>query len=533
MVNTLDCFLIGHNEMDFNKYENLIRTMGVNSGAYRDLSKNFIQYHNKLYTIIDIFNYVYNKPGKILPALNLGNTFSSTIAYLGTFLNRHGFSFDYVNSFQNEKEDMRDKLKKENIITIAIITTLYTIPFPIIEIINYVRKYNRSAKIIVGGPFINTHFRILSLSQLHLLFEYIGADYYVNSSQGESTLILLIDAIKKCKRLENINNITFKDGDKFISTSLRQEKNILSENTVNWNLFADRITENVSVRTAISCPFKCAFCGFPQRSGIYQIMDIKSLEIELNTLANIASVKIINFIDDTFNIPYYRFKNILKMINKNNYNFRWFSNFRCQYADDDIIALMKNSGCLGVFLGLESGDNRMLKVMNKKACVQDYYKGITMLRNSGIITHGNFIVGFPGETDGTAAETTDFIRRSGLDFFRSQLWFCESITPIWNDRDMYKIKGSQFEWSHSTMDSKIACNIIDKTFMSITNPVWIPQYNFDFNGIFHLINRGLTLPQIKKFLTVFNEAVKANLKKLEDINIINDIFKPTQQIFLI
>jgi radical SAM PhpK family P-methyltransferase len=282
---------------------------------------------------------------------------------------------------------------------------------------------------------------------------------------------------------------------------------------VNWDLFSDRVGEFVPVRTAISCPFRCAFCGFPEHAGQHQTADIEAVENELNRLARIKPVKSVNIIDDTFNIPPRRFKEILRLMVKNKYPFKWNSHFRCQFVDRETVQLMKESGCEGVFLGIESGSNRILKNMNKATTVEKYLAGIKLLEEYGILTFGSFIVGFPGETEETVQDTIQFIEESGLDFFRAQLWYCEPVTPIWRKREEYKISGSNFQWTHNTMDSQKACDLIEEIFLAIKNPIWVPQYNFECDGLFKLIHRGFTLEEVKHFLINFNNAVKERLEE--------------------
>jgi radical SAM PhpK family P-methyltransferase len=281
---------------------------------------------------------------------------------------------------------------------------------------------------------------------------------------------------------------------------------------VNWDLFAPNAGEYVNVRTAISCPFACAFCGFPEHAGKYQPAEVAALEQELTQLDRIGTVKSVYFIDDTFNVPVKRFKDILRMIIKNRYRFRWHCNFRCQFSDREMVELMKESGCIGVFLGIESGNNQILKNMNKKASREKYLEGAALLKEYGIVTHGSFIVGFPGETEETVNDTITFIQESQLDFYRAQLWYCETITPIWREREKYKIKGSQYEWSHATMDSKTACDLVDKIFFTIRDSVWVPQYNFEFDHMVHLIHRGMSIRQAKDFLKAFYMGIRERME---------------------
>lgn len=510
----IDCLIIGHNEMDFPAYEETLRQTDQNSGAYRDLNMNFVCYNNRPYYASEVFNLFCRgdgPPDKRIPPLDMLDTFSATIACLGTFLNKHGLTFDYIHSFQAEKDRLAKLLAQENIVTIAITTTLYVSFFPVLEIIEFIRKYNRTARIVVGGPFVSTGIRTQDAPGLDYLFGLMGADFYVNSSQGEATLVKLIHRLKNQLPVEQVNNIYYKTPAGYVSTPVAREDNRLSENMVNWNLFAHRLGEHAAVRTSISCPFSCAFCGFPQHAGEYQTADTKKIEEELNQLEKIRTLKSIHFIDDTFNIPVKRFKEILRMIIKNNYSFKWHSYFRCQYADEEMVKMMKDSGCEGVFLGIESGSKKILNNMNKKVKPGEYLKGIELLNRHNIIAYGNFIIGFPGETAETVEQTEGFIEKSGLDFFHAQAWYCEPITPIWQERDKYKIKGESFQWSHATMDSTIASDLVEGIFLRSKKSLWVPQYNFSLDNIFHLVHRGICMERIRNFLAAFNQGIKEKL----------------------
>jgi radical SAM PhpK family P-methyltransferase len=334
---------------------------------------------------------------------------------------------------------------------------------------------------------------------------------YINSSQGEAALADLISAIKNNGDISKVNNIHYKLKNSYIKTEIKEENNLLNENMVDWTLFKNRLGKFANLRTAISCPYACAFCGFPQHAGKYQTTDVDKIEQELNSLKEAGNVESINFIDDTFNVPAERFKDILRMMIRNKYNFKWHSYFRCQFADEETISLMKESGCEGVFLGIESGNEQILKNMNKAAALDKYRNGIKLLRENNIITFASFIVGFPGETRETVQDTINFIEETKPDFYRAQLWYCEPITPVWNEKDKYNIKGSNFEWSHATMDSKTGCDLIEEMFLNVKNSVWLSQYNFDFVNLFHMLQRGLSLQEIKHFVNGFNLGVKHKL----------------------
>ncbi|NIM16721.1 MAG: PhpK family radical SAM P-methyltransferase [Candidatus Aminicenantes bacterium] len=515
MNKTIDCLLIGYHEVDFTEHVKMVRKLGENSGIFHKLNLDFIQYNNKPYHLAGIFNLLCREDsslGSSIKPVHMGDTFSLAISYLGTYLQRRGFKFDYVNTVKYEKEELVKKLREENILTIAITTTYYVTPLPILEIMNIVKEHNRTARVIIGGPFIASQVRTQDPKALEYTFDSLGADFYVNSSQGETSLVKIINALKNNLPLSQINNIYYKTDKGYRATPVVREDNKLSENIPGWEMFKDSVGEYVNIRTSISCPFSCSFCGFPEFAGKYRTVDVHTIEQELDLVSGIESVKSVHFIDDTFNVPVERFKNFLKMMVRKKYTFKWHSFFRCQYADRETVELMKESGCEGVYLGLESGSNQMLKKMNKSAVVEDYFKGIALLKEYEILNYGSFILGFPGETYETVLETIKLIKESELDFYQCKLWFCDPIAPIMKEKEKYNIACRQYEWSHNTMNFRKAYELVDEIFLSIDKSIRVPDYGFDFPTVFHLTNRGLDLEQVKCFIKCFNEGVKEKIK---------------------
>lgn len=509
----IDCLIIGFNDTNFHEYVSMVKSMGQNSGAYRDLNLYYLNYQNEARHALDLLNHFHfeDQDGPHKPFHN-SDFLWPVITYLGTYLHRRGLSFDYVNLFHPD-ENLKSKLQEEEILTIAITTTLYVSVQPILEIISFIRKYNKTAKIIVGGPFIVNQFKALQKPALSSLLKYIDSDFYVNSSEGEYTLAKLISTLKTGGDLADLANIAYKQNKGYIVTATQVESNPLEENIVNYSLFPrEEFGEFVTLRTAKSCPFSCSFCGFPQRAGKYTYLSVEHVEHELNQIRDIGTVNTLTFIDDTFNVPKGRFKQILRMMIRNKYNFKWNSFYRSDHGDEETIALMRDAGCEGVFLGTESGSDEQLQRMNKTARQRHYKEAIPLFRDAGIVTHANLIIGFPGETRETVQETVDFIEEAQPDFFRAQLWYCDPMTPIWDRREEFGVQGRAFNWSHATMDAAMACDLIDQMFLSVTNSTWLPQNGFELWSVFYLQRKNMPLSQIKTYLSAFNAAVKEKLK---------------------
>ena len=510
-----DCVFIGHNDGHFPDYVDLIRSLDSDLAAWRRLSLSFVEIDGVPYRSMDVINLYNGRDGGHRPRLTNLDAFSPTIAYLASYVSRRGFSTDYVHLFQEEKETLA-RLLQDDVLTVAISTTLYVGTWWLDEVIAFVREHNPSATIIVGGPYIYNQSVFSSAEELGELFEHLDADVYVISQQGELALSRVLDALKHGRSLDGIDNIAFRRRGRYVRTGTSVESNGLADNLVDYDLFPrERIGEFMSVRTSTSCPFACAFCSFPQQAGKYAYEGVDVVEKELDRVRRIGTITNLTFIDDTFNVPMGRFKEILRMMIRNGYEFRWNSFLRADHVDTECIDLMRRSGCEGVFLGAESGSDAMLKRMNKTSRSEHYRRVIPQLKDAGILTHCSFIVGFPGETLDTIQETVDLIEEARPDTYRAQTWYCDRTTPIWQKRKEIGLKGSAFDWSHPTMDSTTAADIVEDLFLTIENSIWLQQYGFELRSLFYLQRKGMPLDQVMTFLGRFNDVIKFKLRHPE------------------
>jgi len=501
----LDCVVIGYNELPFDQYESFLRKYGENSEAYRDLKFSFVDLGNKKLDYVGLMNHVSSlargRNGNPEEAYKSGDIPNLAAAYLTTFLRRRGFETQYINLFQYEKQRLIDFLA-EDPLCVAITTTFYVVNLPVNEMVEFIRQHNSKVKIVVGGPLISNHYRNNEGEQFATAVEDIGADIYVIEGQGELTLSRVVSCLKNGDDLSSVPNLAYFENGKLQRTKSVVENNSLDENVIDWGGFRERaLGPTIQTRTARSCAFKCSFCNYPTRAGALTLASLETIERELDSMTQLGDVTNAVFIDDTFNVPFPRFKEICRMMIRKKYNLNWFSYFRCSNSDEEAIDLMAESGCKGVFLGVESGSPTILTNMNKSATVEKYTKGIEWLRQRGILTFASMITGFPGETDTTVGETIDFIRETKPDYYRSQMWYCEPGTPIQNRREEFRIQGEGFVWNHATMDSLEAMDHIDRMFLTIKESIWLPQWSFDFWIIPYLLGKGISLGQFKQFMT--------------------------------
>jgi radical SAM PhpK family P-methyltransferase len=522
---TTDCLLVGYNDSIFTDSLQIVRAMGKDSGAYRDINLAFIEMDGKPYRCMDLLNHFVGDAASTTHGQYDNSDFiSSAILYLGSYLDRRGFSFDYVNLMHRERQAFADKLRTCSYRAVAITTTFYVSPYPVREIVQFIRSVDPEVPIVIGGPYVANQAKVVDTRQLSAIFEYVGGDIYIINSEGEATLAQVLGALKSGSDLGKVANLAFRDGEEFRFTPAAPEQNELADDPVNYRLFgAEAIGQFVSLRTAKSCPFACAFCGFPQRAGKYRYIDVEEVGRQLDAMAELGSITTVTLIDDTFNVPKKRFRDILKMMIERRYGFRWNCFYRSDCGDDATIELMAEAGCEGVFLGVESGSDAMLKKMNKTARRADYMPAIKKFRSLSIQTYVSLLVGFPGETLDTVQETVDFIEEAAPNYYRANLLYVDPITAVWKDRGALGLRGEGFSWAHATMDSALASAIIDWMFVSIRNSVWLPQHGFEQWSTFYLQRHGFSEARVDAFIRGFNAAVKEKLRSGPETQLSEDL----------
>jgi radical SAM PhpK family P-methyltransferase len=510
MSDRIDCVVVGYNETPFDAYEALLRRYGERSEVYRDLRLSFVRVDGRPHRYVDLLNLAWRRihgDAGAAPAdgdewFRSGDVPNLASVYLVNYMRRQGLAAERVNLFQYERERLRALLAARPR-CVAITTTFYVLPLPVAEIVRFIRAEAPDVPVVVGGPLVANYARRHPPAELPAALAEMGADVYVNEAQGEATLAALVRALRDGDDLGTVPNLVYADaGGALRATPRRPEANPLDECDIDWGSFAaEDLGPTLQTRTARSCAFRCAFCGYPARAGRLALADVETVRRELQTMRDLGGVRNVVFIDDTFNVPLKRFKALCRMMIEEGLGFEWFSYFRCSNADEEAVELMRQAGCRGVFLGIESGAPAVLEHMHKVATVEQYAQGIEWLRAHKILTFASFIVGFPGETVGTVNETIAFIEATRPDYYRAQAWYCEPGTPIDAQRERYGITGSGFKWRHDTMDSGHAVEQVERVRLTVRGSLWLPQWSFDFWFIPYALGKGLSLEDFHRFMT--------------------------------
>lgn len=168
----------------------------------------------------------------------------------------------------------------------------------------------------------------------------------------------------------------------------------------------------VTITTSRGCPFQCVFCVYPQTMMGHR-MRVRSVENVCDEVEYIVGAfpkaRSIFFEDDTFTANKKRCIEISQEIIKRGIRISWTANARAD-LDYDTMKIMRESGCRCLCVGFESGSQRMLDNIKKSINISRMKQFMEDARKAGILIHGCFIVGHPGETKETMRQTLELAR---------------------------------------------------------------------------------------------------------------------------
>jgi hopanoid biosynthesis associated radical SAM protein HpnJ len=167
----------------------------------------------------------------------------------------------------------------------------------------------------------------------------------------------------------------------------------------------------ISMYTSRGCPALCTFCLWPQTHSGHR-WRLRSSDDIANEVRyareQFPNIKEIFFDDDTFN---YRKERTIEVCRKlKPLNVTWSCTSRVT-TDYETLKAMKEAGCRLLIVGYESGDPQILRNIKKGATVEMAERFTANCKKLGLLVHGDFIIGLPGETRESIRKTIDFAKR--------------------------------------------------------------------------------------------------------------------------
>lgn len=293
-------------------------------------------------------------------------------------------------------------------------------------LIQAAKQWNPEIITILGG----TH----SSAQPEDVLDQTAVDYIV-LSEGEETIVQLVDTLNKRKSLDEIDGLAWRNrGVKKINERKKFIRDLDALPFPARHLFNMEVyfstargwgetgsVRRLSMITSRGCPFGCSFCGIHLNTGKkFRMRSAENVLSEIDLLVNEYGIQEVMFEDDNISLNRGRFIQILQGIRDHFPGLRWSatSGMALWTLDDEVLKLMKESGCTKVYLGLESGSERVLRDIIGKhlTCKDKIRERVNRIKRVGLQTVGFWVLGNPGETRKEMWDTLDFARELQLDY---------------------------------------------------------------------------------------------------------------------
>ena len=287
---------------------------------------------------------------------------------------------------------------------------------------------------------------------------YSGADIVIS---GEPDLIFskILGQLLSKKSLTEINGISFRKigGELLIGKKDKRVPNpdllpMPAYELLNNNLYSEPLMLKPFglIQTARGCPYQCNYCvhSFGTKLTMLSAENILDHILRLKALHNIRSLR---FIDDTFTVIPSRVIEICKKIIDNNLKIQWTCLARADTLDEEMLIWMKQAGCIRLNIGMESGSQKILDILNKGMSADKALRQLQTVKKTGLEMMGFFLTGVPGETDDDIKESIAFAKEAGFNYVAVDTLKVYPGTPLF-EKFKDKIDFSLFPYRNNFLD---------------------------------------------------------------------------------
>lgn len=285
----------------------------------------------------------------------------------------------------------------------------------VLKVAGIVKKVDPGIRVVLGGP----HPAIYPEETIGL----DGIDFLV-LGEGELILSELIANIDNREALRKIRGLVFKDNGTVVNTGepdFVKDLDILpfpARHLVPYHKYTSLLAAKSPITTMFTsrgCPYRCTFCYRPNMGKVFRAVSAPRVVEEMRRCKEMG-IKEIFLYDDTFSVNRKRVLEICRLIREEGLRIPWDIRTRVDNVDRELLAELKRSGCQRIHYGVESGNPRTLKILNKNINLDQVIEVFNMTRKTGITTFAYFMIGSPGETRDDILETIDFAKRLNPDY---------------------------------------------------------------------------------------------------------------------
>lgn len=269
------------------------------------------------------------------------------------------------------------------------------------------KQFDQNITVVVGGD----HPTILP----HEVLKSEDVDFAV-SGEGEITLLELAQKLSQNRNdFDQIDGLSYKKNGLIV----RNKQRVLIEDLDSlpfpdieslFDLENYRPIDLGIMMTSRGCPHSCTYCGIANTSGRrVRARSVDNVISEIKKLNQNYAVNYFSFRDASFTVDRNRTIALCNNIIAEKLNIQWECSTRMDLLDDELISMMKSSGCATIRVGIESGSEQLMLRMKRRINLDKIREGARILNKHNMNWSAYFMFGVPGETRRTIEESLKLI----------------------------------------------------------------------------------------------------------------------------
>lgn len=269
-----------------------------------------------------------------------------------------------------------------------------------------------NVKIIIGGP----HASVAHLDIIKHEMQFSPIDVAV-MGEGEATLVELLQRWRDGEPLAGCKGIVFRGSNGEIAHEPMRDQLPINELPIpkyeDFDLGRYALPGGMPVALSRGCVAKCTFCSETRFWQKYRYREARDVFQEIDSHVRRYGAKEILFADSLVNGNFKVLSELVDLLIESGHKLQWSGFSRVEdRMTKDLLERMARSGCSYLMFGFESGSQKVVDLMGKRAKVETARRVFRDAHEAGIRSRVCVIVGFPGEEEEDFEQTIDFLEEN-------------------------------------------------------------------------------------------------------------------------
>ena len=357
------------------------------------------------------------------------------LLYISAYLDENSVENHVYDSTFYSKAEQLAFIEEKQPKAVAIYTNLMT-KINVIKLVKILKsdaKYG-FPKLILGGPDITYNCE----NYLNT-----GVDFLI-IGEGEQTTLELYNAIANNEDFSAITGMAYLENGNVIKTPPRAKMKDLSDLPLpnraaipvekylsTWKTHHGQ--SSMTISTQRGCPYTCKWCSTAVYGQSYRRRPAEMVATEMRMLKDTYNPDGIWFVDDVFSVSHKWIREFHKEVLKQDAIIPFECITRAERLNDEILQLLKEAGCFRIWIGAESGSQKIIDAMDRRVDVDVVKSAIQNTNALGMETGTFIMVGYPGEDEKDINETITYLKAANPTHFTITVAYPIKGTSLYNE----------------------------------------------------------------------------------------------------